>query len=37
MEGVPANGLSIIPDLRNNQDFCDVTLACDDDQQIEAH
>ena len=24
-------------DLRNNQDFCDVTLACDDDQQIEAH
>ena len=24
-------------DLRNNKDFCDVTIACEDDQQIEAH
>ena len=24
-------------ELRETKDFCDVTLACDDDQQIEAH
>ena len=28
---------SAFPEFRSSRDFCDVTLACEDGQQVEAH
>ena len=29
--------LFLVPDLREDKEFTDVTLACEDGQQVEAH
>ena len=31
------NAISSFEDLRQDKDFTDVTLACEDGQQVEAH
>merc|ERR1719369_247130 len=37
LSGFQSNISKSFLQLRENEEFCDVTLACDDDQYIEAH